>query len=459
VSRFWLAILLASIPIKMGKIFSSPVYVQEYIAEHGFPPGALPVANIILTDLPFFALLALCVLTIAREGGRRRGHRVGVAGLVVVLWAGLSCTKAVLMDAALWELVRLTQYLLFYYLAVYFVRSRAELRTIVYVTAAMLAFQGVYCVGQFFFDLNTLLFGADATTSSNISYSGAGAGQAAEGGVLGGRRRGGGTVGHANVTAQYFEFWLPYLIAVGLTARKRFVQILMWLAAGSTIVGLAFTFSRGGALAVGFGLACTLIALLHSGRVERRFARGALALVLLAGVLLAPAAYFYMTTRPKMFEDRFWLARVAISMTASNPVLGVGLNQSMERFYEFDAEKRGVRERIHLYYLAMMAERGIPGVAFFMLFYGLALREAWRNTRARDPAAGVISAAAFGALSAGALHMTFDLFFGMPSQWSMWLNAGIAVACGRIPPEAEPDALAEGVPAEGPGEPEPEAPR
>src|SRR5512143_3182173 len=41
-TRFWLAILIASIPIKLGKIFSDPVKVQQYISDHGFPPGALP---------------------------------------------------------------------------------------------------------------------------------------------------------------------------------------------------------------------------------------------------------------------------------------------------------------------------------------------------------------------------------------------------------------------------------
>ena len=30
--RFWLAVLLGSIPIKLGKIFANPVAVQQYVA-------------------------------------------------------------------------------------------------------------------------------------------------------------------------------------------------------------------------------------------------------------------------------------------------------------------------------------------------------------------------------------------------------------------------------------------
>jgi O-antigen ligase len=185
-----------------------------------------------------------------------------------------------------------------------------------------------------------------------------------------------------------------------------------------------------------------VFALARGGFVSRRLVWALVALAFLGLVALAPGLYFYMTTRPQMFEDRFWLLKVAWAMATDHPLLGVGLNQSMAVFNDYDYKMTGTPERIHLYYFALMAERGFPGFLLFATFYLMAWRTAWRNTRSRDPLAGMASAACFGALSAALVHMSFDLFFGMPTQWSIYLNAGIAIACARLAPSPQEDLLA-----------------
>jgi len=454
--RFWLAILLGSIPIKLGKIFANPVAVQQYVADHGFPPGALPVLNIILTDVPFYVLLALAAIHMIRDRSWPRSHPVIWAAFAAVAWAGLSLWNAPLLDAAGWELYRITQYVFFAIVMMWAIRSRADLRVVFYVSAGMLAFQGLWCIGQFFFDINSLLFPSEVTTYTSQNYSGSAAGVAGEGGALAGMRRGGGTVGHANVTAQYFEFWLPWVAAGAFAARAYGMRLLMWCSMALTLAGLVFTFSRGGAIAIACGLVATVFALARGGFVSRRLVWGLVALGLLAVVALSPGIYFYMTTRPQMFDDRFWLLKVAWAMATDHPLLGVGLNQSMAVFNDYDYKMTGTPERIHLYYFALMAERGFPGFLLFVVFYLMAWGTAWKNTRSRDPLASLASAACFGALSAALVHMTFDLFFGMPTQWSMFLNAGIAIACGRMAPEYEDDLLAAGAER---AAPEPRPPR
>ncbi len=221
------------------------------------------------------------------------------------------------------------------------------------------------------------------------------------------------------------------------------------------MTGLVFTFSRGGAIAIAVGLIATFFALARGGFVSRRFAWGVVGLGFLAAVLLSPGAYFYLTTRPNMFEDRFWLLKVAWAMVTDHPLLGVGLNQSMAVFNDYDYKHTGTPERIHLYYMALIAERGFPGLILFAIFYLMAWRTAWKNTRAADPVASIASAACFGALSAALVHMSFDLFFGMPSQWSIWLNVGLAIACGRMAPQREADAFAAGARDPAPPRPPP----
>lgn len=446
--RFWLGVLIGSLPIKLGKIMADPTGVQKYVAEHGFPPGALPVLNIILTDIPFYILLVLAVLNMARQRSWPRAHPVIWAAFGAVAWAGLSLYNAPLLDAGGWELYRLTQYVFFAIVMMWVIRERGDLAVIFYVSAGMLAFQGLYCIGQFFFDLNSVLFPSEVTTYTSQAYSGSAAGIAGEGGSLAGMRRGGGTIGHANVTAQYFEFWLPWVVAAAFAARSYGMRLLMWLSAGITVVGLVFTFSRGGAVAIACGLVGTVLALGHGRFVSKRLVWGMVALGLLAVVALSPGIYFYMTTRPQMFDDRFWLLKVAWAMASDHPMLGVGLNQSMAVFNDYDYKMTGTPERIHLYYFALMAERGFPGFLLFITFYLMAWATAWRNTRSRDPLAGLASAACFGALSAALVHMSFDLFFGMPTQWSIYLNAGIAIACGRMAPSPRADLLAPAAPAE-----------
>jgi O-antigen ligase len=447
--RYWLAILLLSIPIKIGKIFAKSEYVQQYVSDHGFPPGALPVFNIILTDIPFYLLLLVAIVNVMRQRTWPRAHPVVWMAFGAVAWAGLSLYNAKLLDCGGWELYRLTQYVFFSIVAMWVIRDRDDLKVIFWVSAGMLAFQGIYCVGQFFWDLNSILFPSDVTTYSSQGYSGSAAGAAGEGGALGGHRRGGGTIGHANVTAQYFEFWLPWVVAAAFAARSYGARLAMWLAAFCTLVGLVFTFSRGGAIAIAVGLVATVFALARGGFLTRRFTWGIVAMIFLGLVAAAPGLYYYMTTRPEMFEDRFWLLKVAWAMATDHPWLGVGLNQSMAVFNDYDYKHTGTPERIHLYYFALMAERGFPGFLLFAIFYLTAWGTAWRYAkRSPDPLARMGSAAAFGALSAALVHMSFDLFFGMPTQWSIYLNAGFAIACARLAPSYQEDLLAEAAPFE-----------
>lgn len=168
-------------------------------------------------------------------------------------------------------------------------------------------------------------------------------------------------LGYPTPTAMGVATALPFAVAAAFRYRG-------WLAVGSIALALAvliLTGSRGPLIAIGVG---TVVAVLASGRVERRFqiaglAVGAIAVAGLVAVRYGTTAESIVQTMTAFVGgdvDRARTWGAAVSIAVANPLVGGGW-RSLERFGDFAAHQIAYAHDILLH---GFAEGGFPlGIA------------------------------------------------------------------------------------------------
>ncbi len=169
------------------------------------------------------------------------------------------------------------------------------------------------------------------------------------------------------------------------------------------------------------------------------------ALVLLAGVglltgpFLLPRLAAYLETRPEYSTAHVEHLRHGLVIFLSNPVFGVGLNNSsvVRPFVlrqALTAEESQVP--VHSGYLLLLGETGILGFSLCAGFFLLVGIEAFRRSGSADPYTRTFAVGTFGAYAAMSVHMMTD-YLGTEAFYAMiWLYAGLIVASRRweLPP-------------------------
>ena len=437
---YWTILFVLAIPFRMGKMFfAEPAEILAFIEEFGKPQGALPVPQLLLADIPFLVMLTVFLLRFVRERDRFRMSPATPLVLGLVAWAGLSIINGTVKMLGIMEFARQLEYALIFVVVAQLVRERRYLWPIVGAVAVSLTIQSIYTLFQYQFDITTLLFGADATTVSNTMVTGEDTMMVAESGSWAGKRRGSGTVGHANLTAHYFEMWTPLVFAFAIVTRHRTAKFLLMATVIVAAGGLFLTFSRGGAAALGIGVIAVILLLKRGGYISHGATKGILGLAFAGCVVAAPVVFWYMTTRPEMYKDRFDLLHVGVGMVADRPILGVGVNHYKMNFVSYRNDPKLEPHPMHNYYLLLAAERGIPGVLFFVVLLIVLMRIGWLYSKSSDPVVAATAAGVFGMLAAVAIHMNFDAFNDDPGQRGFWFLAGILVAVTSLRENA-PDA-------------------
>lgn len=198
-------------------------------------------------------------------------------------------------------------------------------------------------------------------------------------------RRASGSYGNPNHFAGLLELLLPLAIVTVIAGRIKAVgRVVLAYAALVMLTGLGLTFSRGGFIAAGVGLAFVLIALARN-RDYRWFALISLAVILIAGAGLTlrsrtlqkriEASYDF---DPGSRNSRLHIWRATIAMWRDHPWFGVGPGHFSERFKQYRTWwAHGEPIRAHNDYLNSLADWGIAGTAvaglpWLLLGYGVA---------------------------------------------------------------------------------------
>jgi O-antigen ligase len=197
----------------------------------------------------------------------------------------------------------------------------------------------------------------------------------------------GGIYSNPNDLAFSIVLTLPFCLAFLLTAKNAIVKVA-WIV-GMLIMSLALfmTASRGGFVTL---VVTGAICLWHFGVRGRRFflivASGLSIVVLLAvaggplmrrmGAIAGEGSTLQQEKAFESYEQRKYLARKAVEGIESYPILGMGVRN----FQQYS----GVWRDVHVTYLQIAVEGGIPSLILYLLFFARGFSNLRKLTRRRE---------------------------------------------------------------------------
>jgi len=276
--------------------------------------------------------------------------------------------------------------------------------------------------------------------------------------------RAGGTMGGFNITAMYFGMWLPMTLAYYLIRREWWIKwgsLAIFLTGG---VGLVLTFSRGGWINAAIGCAIVLGVCAYRGYVTNVVRLQILACVLLAitTVVVTPSLREKVMKRLKFVDTevavspRINMMKIALMMSTANPILGIGVNNYLDRIPDFyKGDDHALKKfPVHNKYLIVAVEIGYVGLACFLAFLGAILLRGYENLRIRDPVIEPIALGLFAAVPGTMMHMNIDIFDVYSILSTLFLMAGLTASIYRLT-HGYYDEATEPAPMGGPATPRP----
>jgi O-antigen ligase len=260
-----------------------------------------------------------------------------------------------------------------------------------------------------------------------------------------------GPLGDPNFVAQILLIAVPLAVSLAWGERRPLLRAAAWMCAGITAVGCAFTYSRGGTVALG----AALVAFFAGRRPRLRDAVAVAVLAALVVALLPRAFEERLLTMTELFsngeevldpdssmEERRLFTATAWQLFRDHPWLGVGAGNYTAHYQETsdaigsdsrEYSEEGLPHYPHSLYLEIAAETGLLGTFTFAAIVVLSL---WQVTVARgrlrrldrpleaDAAAGVRAALVGYLVAAILLHGHFLRY--------LWLLFALVTAVDRL---------------------------
>lgn len=181
---------------------------------------------------------------------------------------------------------------------------------------------------------------------------------------------------------------VPLLLNIGLSERNETLKRAFLITVPLTVITVVLTHSRGGFLSI--SAAFFVLAWRSRNRVGGVLL---LLLVFLAGFLLAPDSYKKRLSTLQTYEEdssargRLKSWAVAVRMATDNPILGVGFGKFRQHYLEYEIaptpEQLSGKDVIvaHNSYLQIWAECGTPVFMIYLGMIGLTFATLWRVRR------------------------------------------------------------------------------
>ncbi|MGB8647188.1 MAG: O-antigen ligase family protein [Anaerolineae bacterium] len=424
-----------------------------YLLVFAIPFGSLvplPLAGANVTAADGLLLVAFG-LWLARQVAQRaiilKPASLVIPFLLFFLAIGLSTTVALSLQAAVKELTKWGEMLLAYWLMVQDIPEDGRAENRVKVLLAVIFLSGV----------------AEALVGVNQYFLRIGP----EGFVLNGTPRAFGTFDQPNPFAGYLGLIIPLSFGVflgSMTLGRKLLSPgnlalagLAVLAFGVMLASLLFSLSRGAW--VGVAAALGLVWALRSKRAAL-FGLGLAVLVAMTALLgqlnVIPDV---VTSRFAGVSDYFGLQDVrgvkvtdanfaivermahwqaGLDMFQDHPWLGVGIGNYAAVYPAYSLPHwDDPLGHAHNYYINILAESGIVGMAGYILLWTAVFWLAWRTVRATHGLWQGIAAGAFGVLVALSVHNLFDNLFVHSMQMQVGLTLGMIESIKRKPRDVE----------------------
>lgn len=361
-------------------------------------------------------MLVVAVVTLAavlwqwRRGASRRLASIPLPLLALTAAVGLSGNWSADPSAAVAGVIEIGKMLLLVWLIGTLVTTKDRLHAVLGVIALSLAVHAAMAVQQ------GIERGLMHEFHIELVVQGPGAGL------------GGGWVDNNNL-ARVLAMGLPLWWALAAWPQRRWTRIPCVAGVLLIVLGIEFTFSRGGFLAMSVAIAGVAI-----GRWP--VWRGALIAALVVSGLLAlsPQAYRNRVATigdaatDRSVQGRFEVWRKAAKMILERPLRGHGVGSLRVEVGEGPTARRLVSHNV---FVELVAETGIVGLAAYgwMLLATLA---ALQHARRRDDAGSWLGVSADGVLAALLAYLTASLALSGPFYSPLFVLVGLSGALGSM---------------------------
>jgi O-antigen ligase len=395
--------------------------------------------SISLYELPLFFLFIFWIYRLATEPEERLGFYPWISIPYLIIFTisiiGINRTLAptVIKFSSLWVMIEM--WLVFIYLANN-LKDRKKIYVLVSIILFTLVLQALVGFAQKFAGG---LLGLGMFGEGEKSFRQMRAGSSLIGRI-------GGTIGSPNMLALYIGMILPINFALLFAPIKRQYKLLFLIPIflmGSVLE--VITFSRGGWVGLGTGMAVTLYWCL-ARITERKIVPLILVIALLAIFSISTLALI-KPIRIRLFEEdygaaksRIPMAEVASNIIYEHPWMGVGLVNYTSVSTRYDRTRESISYvfpwPVHNEFLLIASELGLPALGLFLFILIVVFRMLVRIGRSGgDPFISHTAIGFLGGLVAWCIHLQFEftyVFIAMP----IWAFIGVIQAMDQIANES-----------------------
>jgi hypothetical protein len=414
----------------LSLVASLPLQIDFRLSDVPPRTGGVPATIVISqTDLLLVALLLVGMMNIVL--GRRRLPRVtgmDLVQVVLIVVSGCSILNAQYPTLSAFELIRMVKGLILFFYVRHYVRRRQDVRDVVICLLLGVLFQGLLALVQ---------YQAQGLLSIRVLGEGHKVETVALDGV--GAFRSAGTLGSANSLARYLELLLPLALAL-LFARSG--RLLTGLGIAAFLWGglaMILTYSRGGWVALSLGI---VLVMMNHMRRRVKWRSRVLALVFLISILGALFLTFgeqvsarLFRSSPTALRSRESLLIAAWEMIRAHPLLGIGLNNFVERLPEFDVVGISAvwMAPVHNEFVLVAAETGALGFAAFVAVMGTLVWRAWRTWMRSEGAESWLACGLLAGFVAFLAHGMIGWAYRMEVLYRLfWFLAGFLWALPKV---------------------------
>lgn len=339
--------------------------------------------------------------------------------IIVYLFVSiLSFSKSVSISASINELLRFLSYILLYYIIIFDIREREDVKNIMLMLIAACILVSVFGLIQYF-------TGFGLSKDYIVEYGSVES------------RRIPSTMYNPNNFAAYLMLTSFPILLFGLYTKDRKYRISLIALFCLMAVNLLLTFSRGAW--VGFALSAAVLAIVYNPRVLYIIAGVSVPSLFINSIRERFLSIFTLTSDSNVTRLRLW--QTGLKMAHENPILGVGLGNSIYRYDEYikrfpqlDTVYHYTMYPLHNSYIKVLAETGVIGLAAFLLIIGYMVIKTYKIYKAStDPMCRGLALGYFITLP-GYLFMNIvdNCLFDPQTAVFFWLIFGLIVASGRI---------------------------
>jgi O-antigen ligase len=433
---YWLILFIFALQFDVKKYLLDGLKVLEDLHIDYFQFIFVP--EIRLSDLILIILLVLWVHPIIFHKKKFKFPIVGWFAIGFLVWSGLSMFKAPYIYLSSIELLRQCKFFLIYLYIANNIDSKRLVKSILMTLLMALILQGTVTLVRYKLQYFEPFFGQSFGRSDYISGA---MRQLVINPSVGELRASFGTFASGAITGQFLLLLLPIAL---MFCYKNPVFSRRWIFFPIFVVGflgIYVTYSKSCLIAFIVEVILCFYFSLHRGHISKTAALILFSLAILTAPILVRELNNYMDRKNENVFIRFEQYKMASLIILSNPLLGVGLNNSTgaegtyrgRSYSPIDPISQASDSPIHSFFLTLLTEIGIAGFLSYFFFFIYICREAWQLSRsARDPEIAFFATILLVAIMGLASGILANPLFEDAIQTLLWLYAGIIVAFTRM---------------------------